>query len=228
MSYSNGPRIVTDGLVLCLDAGNSKSYPKTGTSFVDLSGYGNTAILQNSPTFSNDNYGNFSFNGTNNRISISPASSLIRNFNSTTVFTVKLPVWSGGQRCILSYRGAGGGGDMYIGKNSNGIFIFYNQLNIASYIEGNLSANSLAIIQITCDATNNILGLNINGSQIGSVSRTGWVSSYCVNPFYIGYDGGGTNEYMLGNFYQFRHYNKVLNGDEMKQNYNALKSRFNL
>lgn len=228
MSYSNGPRIVTDGLVLLLDIASTKCFPRTGASLTDLSGYGNSVALQNSPTFSNENYGNFSLNGTNNRLAITPSASLIRNFNSTTVLTVKLPVWSGGQRCILSYRGAGGGGAMYIGKSSNGIYIYYDQLNTASYINGNLSANSLAIIQITCDATNNLLGLNINGSQIGSVSRTGWVSSYCVNAFYIGYDNGGTNEYMLGNFYQFSHYNKVLSASEISQNYNAIKGRFNL
>ena len=40
MSYSNGPRIATDGLVLCLDAGNSKSYSGSGTTWNDLSGNG--------------------------------------------------------------------------------------------------------------------------------------------------------------------------------------------
>jgi hypothetical protein len=38
MSYANGPRIVTDGLVCCLDAANRKSYPGSGTTWYDLSG----------------------------------------------------------------------------------------------------------------------------------------------------------------------------------------------
>jgi hypothetical protein len=36
-----GPKIVTDGLVLYLDAANTKSYPVSGTAWNDLSGNGN-------------------------------------------------------------------------------------------------------------------------------------------------------------------------------------------
>ena len=38
MGFSRGPKIVTDGLVLALDAANSKSYPGSGTTWNDLSG----------------------------------------------------------------------------------------------------------------------------------------------------------------------------------------------
>jgi hypothetical protein len=43
--YANGPKIVTDGLVLCLDAANSKSYPGTGTAWNDLSVLGIVVIM---------------------------------------------------------------------------------------------------------------------------------------------------------------------------------------
>ena len=46
-----GPQIVTDGLVCCLDANNTKSYPGAGTTWYDLSPGGNTAYLQNNATF---------------------------------------------------------------------------------------------------------------------------------------------------------------------------------
>ena len=60
MAASSGPNIITDGLVLALDAGNLKSYPGSGTSWVDLSDSGNNATLTNAPTYSN---GNLTFNG---------------------------------------------------------------------------------------------------------------------------------------------------------------------
>ena len=41
MSAFGGPNIITDGLVLSLDAGNVKSYPGTGTTWYDKSGNGN-------------------------------------------------------------------------------------------------------------------------------------------------------------------------------------------
>ena len=49
MSIYGGPEIVTDGLVLHLDAANSKSYPGTGTSWFDLSGSNNHGTLVNGP-----------------------------------------------------------------------------------------------------------------------------------------------------------------------------------
>ena len=51
-----GPNVVTDGLVLALDAGNAKSYPGSGTSWSDLSGQGNNGTLTNGPTYSSDRY----------------------------------------------------------------------------------------------------------------------------------------------------------------------------
>ena len=48
MGLAHSPRIVTDGLVLALDAGNTKSYPGSGTAWTDTVG-GNTETLTNGP-----------------------------------------------------------------------------------------------------------------------------------------------------------------------------------
>ena len=60
-----GPKIVTSGLVLCLDAANKRSYPGTGTTWTDLSGNSNNGTLTNGPTFSAGNQGSIVFDGTN-------------------------------------------------------------------------------------------------------------------------------------------------------------------
>jgi len=226
MGLAHSPRIVTDGLVLCLDAANSKSYPGSGTAWFDLSGRGNNGTLQNSPTYSIDNLGNFSFDGIDDRVLINCNNSTIRAYNSTTQFIIKLPVYSGGQRCILSYRTDGGA--MYIGKSGNGIFCYYNQLSPSpAYTVGNITNNSIVIVNITCDASNNLLSTYINGNLIGSISRTGWSSAYHTN-LYLGWDPGGTNEYMLGNFYYFSHYNRVISSNEIQQNFNSLRGRYGI
>ena len=49
--------IVQDGLVLNLDAGVNKSYPRNGTTWYDLSNNGN-GTLTNGPTFDRGNGGN--------------------------------------------------------------------------------------------------------------------------------------------------------------------------
>lgn len=226
MSVYAGPEIVSDGLVLSLDAANSKSYIGSGTAWTDLSGNGNNGTLQNGPIYNTSNLGNFSLDGIDDRILISCNNSTVRAFNSTTQFIIKLPLYSGGQRCILSYR-TDFGGKLYIGKQSSGIFCFYDQLSTPAFTVGNIAANSTVMCAVTCDSTNNLLSVYINGKLVGSASRTGWNSVYHTS-LYLGYDAGGTNEYMLGNFYQFSHYNRVLSDNEIQQNFNALRGRYEI
>jgi hypothetical protein len=226
MAVNYQSKIVTDGLVLCLDASDKKSYPGSGTSYTDRSRNNNNGTSSGGVSYDVNNSGSLVFDGIDDRILISCNNSTIRTYNSTTQFTVKLPVYSGGQRCILSYR-AGGGGSLYIGKSSNGIFCYYGELSVASYIVGNIASNETVICTVTCDATNNLLSIYINGTLIGSASRTGWVTSYHTS-LYLGWDAGGTNEYMLGNFYQFSHYNRVLTPEEIQQNFNATRGRYGI
>ena len=47
MALAHSPRIVTDGLVLALDAANTKSYPGSGEIWYDLSGNGYNATRTN-------------------------------------------------------------------------------------------------------------------------------------------------------------------------------------
>jgi hypothetical protein len=188
-----------------------------------LSGAGNNGVVQNAPIYDTNNLGNFSLDGIDDRILISCNNSTIRTFNSTTQFIIKLPVYSGGQRCILSYRT--GAGQLYIGKRESGIFCFYNQLSPSGFTVGNIASNATIICNVTCDATNNLLNTYINGTLAGSASRTGWVSTYHTS-LYLGWDPGGTNEYMLGNFFHFSHYNRVLTPQEIQQNFNATRSRY--
>jgi hypothetical protein len=59
------PSIVTSGMVLNLDAGYVPSYPRTGTTWSDLSGNNNNGTLQNSPTYSAASNGGITFLTTN-------------------------------------------------------------------------------------------------------------------------------------------------------------------
>ena len=60
MSIAYNTSIVRDGLILCLDAANVKSYPGSGSVFNDISGRGNHHTILNSPSFSN---GRFTLDG---------------------------------------------------------------------------------------------------------------------------------------------------------------------
>ena len=68
MASHSGPDIIEDGLVLALDAANTKSYGGSGTTWSDLSGNGNDGTLTNGPTFSSDNLGCIVFDGSDDRV----------------------------------------------------------------------------------------------------------------------------------------------------------------
>ena len=71
MGLSHSPRIVTDGLVFCVDAGDKMSYPGAGTTWTDLSKNRNNGTLTNGPTFNSANGGSIVFDGTNDYANMS-------------------------------------------------------------------------------------------------------------------------------------------------------------
>lgn len=66
--------IVTTNLVMNLDAGNTASYPGTGTTWTDLTGRGNNGTLTNGPTFDSGNGGSISFDATNDFVEVASSS----------------------------------------------------------------------------------------------------------------------------------------------------------
>jgi hypothetical protein len=70
MASNYSPKIVTDGLVLCLDAADKVSYPGSGATWSDLSGNGNNGTLTNGPTFDSGNGGSIVFDGGDDYVSV--------------------------------------------------------------------------------------------------------------------------------------------------------------
>lgn len=80
MAIFYNPYIVRSGLILCLDAGNTKSYTGSGTTFTDISGAGNHHVVAGSPSFSN---GRFTLDGSTQ--GFTRASTLTGATNNNTV-----------------------------------------------------------------------------------------------------------------------------------------------
>jgi len=95
MGAAAGPDIVEDGLVLCLDAANERSYPGSGNTWYDLSGNGNNATLINmsNNNFSVDGNGALYFDGSNDYANINPnlGPKLIENGEATEIYWFKIP-----------------------------------------------------------------------------------------------------------------------------------------
>ena len=70
MGLGHSPRIVADGLVLCLDAANKRSYGGSGTTWTDRSTSGRNGTLSNTPTFNDEDISYFSFDGASDFIDL--------------------------------------------------------------------------------------------------------------------------------------------------------------
>ena len=76
MALAHSPRLVTDGLVLCLDAGNTKSYSGSGTTWTDLGGNNNHGTLVNGVGYNSSNGGSLTFDGADDYVDLSTTYSL--------------------------------------------------------------------------------------------------------------------------------------------------------
>ena len=212
--------MVTDGLVLNLSANILPSYPRSGTSWKDLSGESNNGVLTNSPTF--DSNGWFDFDGVDDRVNISNSSNINISDNFTFSILVKSSTWTSGNQEGLVQKGGisnygaylrGGGGTVSFyttptfywapGPNIGGdgkwhylTFIYsYSQLGYKQvYHNGSYHAQIAVTVPI-----------NSNNSDIN-----------------IGYAGVGSPQYLNAEVANYKLYNKVLSPTEILQNYNSL------
>jgi hypothetical protein len=223
-----GPKIITNGLVLYLDAANRNSYTGSGTTWTDLSGNGNNGTLTNGPTFNAANMGSIILDGTNDyiyRLSIS-------NFNSST-YTILLwgkfvSVSSSGVLFSLGRSSGDADTEAQLYYNNSRLVYWDFAGSIAfNFIQssGTLSTNVYQYLGFTKNSTNGTFYINGYSSGTGTAAFDANIST---NDFTIGADIRDSINYVNGNISQFLIYNRVLTASEVLQNYNATKSRFGL
>jgi len=237
MGTSYNPRIVTDGLILCLDAANKRSYPGVGTNFVDLSHLKNTTTLVNNPTY-NNNY--FSFDGTDDHIILSDSSSVDVSSEKTFEMWVRFNTFSNENIAISLFnkRLTSGGGAA--GETEYFIFIWIGSAGVANQItfDYGLGVNRWTTgyvpplnewVHIVLNV-NTILpkrNLYINGKlQVSDTSSIPTITTYS-NDVFISKNNIGNNDYYLnGDIGLVKIYNRYLSNEEITQNYLATKGRF--
>jgi hypothetical protein len=231
----NGPNIITDGLVLALDAANVKSYPTTGNTWKDLSGNGNNGTLLNGVGYNNGNGGSLVFDGVNDYVT---GSYFINAGSNFSVFAWVRPGAINIRNGIV--------GNSYPYNSRQGFF-----LATATNYGGTLNTFFISIGSDVAfrTAANNSLTLNVWNYIGGTVTNGGQDIKLYVNGIETSYRGGilsagtitySTNQFLIGGRYSasleiFRGniagvqiYNKILTSTEVLQNYNATKSRFGL
>jgi len=226
MGIAYNPRIVTDGLVLALDAGNTKSYPGSGTTWYDLSGNGNNGTLTNGPTYSSVNGGSIVLDGTNDYINFS---SFVNPYSETVIVWARSATENWDDTGWISSSRAQNGHIIHPNAGAKSIN-FYVIPEIVSYPSIlSITPDDITIPHMYCYTTNgsNLHQVYFDGSFIGQ-STTNITRTLTPSPqrYDVGFDNAGGGRYGNGNIYYVMRYNRALTPQEIQQNYNALKTRF--
>jgi hypothetical protein len=239
MALSHSPSIVTDGLVLYLDAANRKSYPGTGTGWFDLSGRNNTGILTNSPTFSNANGGSFTFDDVDDYVQINADPSLQITNEVTVTSVFKANELFGNAVRLIDTNGptTSVSGSMIALKvgTSSGSDISWFITDGTSYYEVRKTVDVITSTTIPyivtarwrkSDGSANVFVNGIEPSYAGTTTFTG-TPGILSNPIMIAYlQGYGIYGDQV--VYSTSIYNRYLSFEEIQQNFNALRGRFGI
>jgi hypothetical protein len=216
MALAHSPSITTKGLVLYLDAANSKSYPGSGTTFYDIASNNHTT-LAGSPAFSNSNNGYLTFDGSTNYGTVA-----------------NNPVGAAYSKMVWFYCTNFSPSNNLLSSDTGGHILW---LAGSNKLTGAHTDTSFTLIQ-------SVTNLSLNTWYCGAVTfntTTGWAlylngelesTNATVSPR-PGNGAVSLSAYAGANFFAGRIalaqiYNRAISAAEVKQNFNALRGRFNV
>jgi hypothetical protein len=223
MYYS--PRIVTSGLVLALDAAERLSYPRTGTTWRDLSGNNNTGTLTNGPTFNAGNMGNIVFDGVDDYVNCGNNSSINLTSYITLSTWTKKAYGSSASVAIDKGRDNYGAWSLLFDVVANKVEFHCRISGTNSSVVSNTSYGNNIWTNITAVFTGTNLLIYINGKLDNTTTISGTIGTNAID-FSIGKANDGFN--WSGQVANVLMYNTALSATDVLQNYNAVKSRFGL
>ena len=238
MGISYNPRIVTDGLVLCLDAANKRSYPGAGTTWSDLTKNNHNGTLVNNASFNSANGGGIVLDGTNDYVEITDFET-INSSDSSFSCALKIDDITndrdiitkgshGENKPILCWFDKSVGAGQQAG-NTNTISCLVADVGVQLWISApsnSVSADEIFTLDITLDASIGKISMYMNGEFLVSYTNSNYNGlKNTSDNFRLGADINANLD-LPGKFYFFRIYNKCLSASEVQQNYLATKGRY--
>jgi len=220
--------IIQTGLVVNLDPAQTSSYPGSGNLWTNIGSGGATynATLQNAPTFTNTNGGNFTFNGTNQGSQV-PRGVIMDDFTLSTWFKTSsnagnLGSWWGGMGLLDA--------DWPGNANDFGLSIAQGKLMFGT---GNPTANITSPTtyndnnwhNVICTRTKSTgaLVMYVDGIQVASgTGNTNTLNS----PGQIFIGNWNNDRFFQGSMSAVHMYSSALSASQVKNNYDALSTRF--
>lgn len=226
MALAHSPRIVTDGLILCLDAGNSKSYSGSGTTWNDISSNSMIGELVNAPIYNSNNGGYFQF--------VTDDYARIQNNTLLDTQTPSVEVW-------VKTNATTQNGFWFEKGTVNTQYSLFQEgttirwrMNIGGITQLSVTTatymNTSNWYQVVGTYTSGTRRLYINGVLVNSDTQTGTIATNAggMSVGVFGGYSGSRGYYYNGNLTMCRVYNRALSADEIKQNFNALRGRYGI
>lgn len=208
--------LVTNGLVLNLDAGNSASYSGTGTTWNDLSGAGNNATLNGStPWTSAGNQSYFTFSsGYAEIVSVLPNTA----YTKIGIFRVS------GNYVNLMSGNSGGSGHAFWGAATPYLQSGHNGQWYTIESPVVTPTNQWVFGAVTFDSTTGWC-LYLNSEAVVTNSDT---TQFTDNPALVQVGAFDGSNNLGGDVAVSLIYNRALSGAEITQNFTALRGRFGI
>ena len=218
-----GPGILTNGLILHLDAGQSASYSGSGTAWTDLSTSGNNGTLTNGPTFDSANGGSIVFDGINDYVAIPLITSAIANVTLQCWVYLATASAKGAFMGVGTTTngygfGVGGGTIDNVGNEINAIFSGVRYISTSTnygtgwkFVTFVLNASSAPSIYV---------GSTLIGSYSGSPNTPTTQTTVGA--------GAGSGRPFGGNVAQAIAYNRTLSATDIQANFDITKGRYGL
>lgn len=230
--------ISPQGLVLDLDAGIKGSYPKTGSTWFDISNNGNNGTLVSGSVYNSGSYGNIVFNGTSSYVDTpytTPIGTSDFSYNTWINFTssqlsgiitkrIGAPTY---EQFSLNIAGDSG-------ANTSGSKIQFGDVQNLSTLRLGITSGSYndgRWHNVTLTRTSTSTTLYIEGAPTLTVSSVA-VNISSSSKLFVGVTGNNQTPVLGSNFSgsiaNTQVYNQSLTQFQVWQNFNAYKSRYGI
>ena len=218
MALQHHPRIVSNGLIMYIDAANTRSYSGSGNTALGLI-TGIDGTLVNGVGFTSANNGAFTFDGSNDYINFGNSSSAQQSSGTLSAWA-KASSPGGGYRGIIAKQGAYG---LFY---TDSVLVAYDWAADAPRSTGvNIADNTWKNVVLTYQSgVSNGTRIYINGVLVLTTTIT--VLNQINNLF--GGAEANASQFSACQASSFKMHNRVLTATEVLQNYNATKKRFGL
>jgi hypothetical protein len=235
MGAFGGPNIITDGLILALDAAASRSYPGSGVTWSDLSSGGNNATSQASSSATTaifNSAGYFDLTEAADVYFLIPG---LNNYNFSNQISIEFLMKNtgGDYRAIVQNSDDAAGDsdeiDIRLGRED-----YYGGSNNGTRCVFNLNSDSNKVVvfpvardvwtRVHCNYNGTVMNVYLNGELFASTSATGNINTV-ANDMKL-FRHYNTGEDLVNPFSSIMIYNVALTSAQVLQNYNAQKNRF--